>query len=212
MRIPTATHEPPPPASPKPRRSYPACRTSFPFRSRHRRGPGSASLFRANRMCARARVRVGAVRAPDCAREPSARRTSPVRSSGIFSHRCEAGDEAARGCRFLPSHTTTVLQGSSPHKELFQNQEQNSACGRERQRAVGVRAPPRAPSSGDGLVRLALRRRGYAGFASVSKWSKWWCSVQSSADRSIWIVMWWMPNSSDAILRSRRSRGSSGSG
>ena len=38
------------------------------FRSRRRRHACGASLFRAYRMCARARVRAGAVRAPDCAR------------------------------------------------------------------------------------------------------------------------------------------------
>ena len=50
----------------------------------------------------------------------SAGRTSPVRSVGVFSRRREAGDEAARGCRLLLSHPTTVLQGSSRYKELIQ--------------------------------------------------------------------------------------------
>ena len=45
---------------------------------------GEATLFRAYRMCARARVCAGAVRAPDCARGANAGRTSPVRSVGVF--------------------------------------------------------------------------------------------------------------------------------
>ena len=56
-----------------------------------------------------------------CAREPGAGRTSPVRSVGVFSRRREAGDEAASGCRFLLTHLTTILQGSSPYRELFHN-------------------------------------------------------------------------------------------
>ena len=39
----------------------------------------------------------------------------------VFSRRREAGDGAARGCRFLLSHPTTVLQGSSLYRELFHN-------------------------------------------------------------------------------------------
>ena len=45
----------------------------------------------------------------------SVERTSPVRSYGSFSRRCEA----ASGCRFL-SHSTTDFTGSSLYKELFQ--------------------------------------------------------------------------------------------
>ena len=56
-----------------------------------------------------------------CAREPGAGRTSPVRSVGVFSRRREAGDEAARGCRFLLTHLTTISQGSSLYRELFHN-------------------------------------------------------------------------------------------
>ena len=91
------------------------------FRPRRRRLACGATLFRAYRRCARARVCAGAVRAPDCAREPDAGRTSPVRSVGGFSRRREVRDEAARGCRFLLTHLTTVLQGSSPYGELFHN-------------------------------------------------------------------------------------------
>ena len=77
---------------------------------------------RVSHACAPAR-RAGAVRAPDCARASHvlAGRTSPVRSVGVFSRRREAGDEAARGCRLLLSHSTTILQRSSPFRELFHN-------------------------------------------------------------------------------------------
>ena len=102
---------PSPTASPK-RRMSPSCMSSLhrvSLRSRRRRLACGATLFRAYRAGARARVCAGAVRAPDCAREPCAGRTSPVRSVGGFSHRCKAGDEAASGCRFLLSHLTTDL-------------------------------------------------------------------------------------------------------
>ena len=102
---------PSPTASPK-RRMSPSCMSSLhrvSLRSRRRRLACGATLFRAYRAGARARVRAGAVRAPDCAREPCAGRTSPVRSVGGFSRRCKAGDEAASGCRFLLSHLTTDL-------------------------------------------------------------------------------------------------------
>ena len=79
----SAAPRPSAPASPKLR--APASCMSFlhrvPFRSCRRRFPGSATLFRAYRMCARARLsRRRAYRAPDCAREPNAGRTPPVRS------------------------------------------------------------------------------------------------------------------------------------
>ena len=118
----SAAPRPSPPASPKRRSPNPACRSSIVFRSiRAAAGLPAARPFFARIAWARARVRAGAVRAPDCAREPSAGRTSPVRSVGFFSRRREAGDGAARGCRFLLSHPTTVLQGSSPYRELFHN-------------------------------------------------------------------------------------------
>ena len=63
------TH-PPPPTSSEVRLS-PSCMSfvhRVSFRLHRRRLPGGASLFRAYRMCARARVSAGAVRAPDCAR------------------------------------------------------------------------------------------------------------------------------------------------
>ena len=124
---------PSPPASPK-RRPSASCMSfllPLPFRSRRRRLACGASLFRAYRMCAPARVRAGAVCAPDCAREPSAGRTSPVRSVGGFSHRREAGDEAASGCRFLLTHLTTDFTGVKPFtRNYFIIQEQSSASGR----------------------------------------------------------------------------------
>ena len=78
-----------------------------------------AALFRAYRMCPRAPVGAGAVRAPDCAREPGARHTSPVRSVGDFLRRRETGDEAASGCRFVLSHSTMVFSGSSPLRRII---------------------------------------------------------------------------------------------
>ena len=71
---------------------------------------GEASLFRAYRMCARARVsRRRAYRAPDCARGQTQGARLPSVPLGFFSHRCEAEGEAARGCRFLLSHPTTDI-------------------------------------------------------------------------------------------------------
>ena len=83
---------------------------------------GGSALFRAYRTCARARVCAGAVRAPDCAHTSQAQGARlPSVPVGLFSRRREAGHGAARGCRFLLSHPTTVLQGSSPYRELFHN-------------------------------------------------------------------------------------------
>ena len=109
----SAAPRPSAPASPKLR--APASCMSFlhpvPFRSCRRRFPGSATLFRAYRMCARARVsRRRAYRAPDCAREPNAGRTPPVRSQhrnalpslpGIE----KAAPEAASSRLFVSYHT-----------------------------------------------------------------------------------------------------------
>ena len=83
-------------------------------------GLRAARPFFARIACARVRAsRAGAVRAPDCAREPSARHTSPVRSVGDFSRRRETGDEAASGCRSLVSHSTMDFSGSSPLRGII---------------------------------------------------------------------------------------------
>ena len=99
---------PSPPASPK-RRMSPSCMSSLhrvSLRSRRRRLACGASLFRAYRMRARARVCAGAVRAPDCAREPGAGRTSPVRSVGGFfapvQRETKRPPDAASSCPILP--------------------------------------------------------------------------------------------------------------
>ena len=68
------------------------------FRLRRRRPACGATLFRAVRMCACARVRAGAVRAPDCAR---ARRRAHVSRPFRWGFFVPARDEAASGCRFL---------------------------------------------------------------------------------------------------------------
>ena len=92
-------------------------RSSFPLPACLRRGPFS---FRAYRVCPRAPVGAGAVRAPDCAREPGARRTSPVRSVGLFSRRRETGDEATSGCRSLVTYLTMDFQDQAPGEEIIQ--------------------------------------------------------------------------------------------
>ncbi len=61
--------------------------------------PASGTLLRAYRARLSARIRAGAVRAPDCARarkDPGAGRTSPVRFSGVFSRRRASGGERPR--------------------------------------------------------------------------------------------------------------------
>ena len=79
----------------------------LPFRSRCRRLACGTTLFRAYRMCARACVCAGAVRAPDCAREPCAGRTCPVRSVGVFfrtgaRRETKRPPDAASSCLILP--------------------------------------------------------------------------------------------------------------
>ena len=92
-----------------------------PLRSRRRRLAGRRVPFsRVSHVLARAFAPARFARLIARGRA-SAGRTSPVRYIGDFSHRCDAGDEPASGCRFLLSHLTTVLQGSSPYQELFQN-------------------------------------------------------------------------------------------
>ncbi len=78
--------------APPPGRGGVGCGHLVSFRS-GRAGRGGASLFRAYRARARARLCAGAVRAPDCARE-TARRTSPVGSAGVFSDPGEAAPDA----------------------------------------------------------------------------------------------------------------------
>ena len=114
---------------------FPLHRSSLPlpFRSvRSAAGLPAARPFFARIACARVRAFAPARFARLIAREPSAGRTSPVRSVGGFSHRCEAGDEAASGCRFLLSHPTTDSTGSSHFENYFIIREQSSASGRRR--------------------------------------------------------------------------------
>ena len=124
-----AALRPSPPASPTlcPSASCMSLLHRVSFRPRRRRLACGASLFRAYRMGARARLSCRrAYRAPDCAREtPAQGARLPSVPLGFFSHRCEAGGEAASGCRFLLTHLTTVLQGSSPYRELFHNSRTN---------------------------------------------------------------------------------------
>ena len=89
-----------------PRRSaarlHPAYRSSIAFRSaRAAAGLPAARPFFARIACARAPAFAPARFARLIARANDAGRTSPVRSVGGFSRRCEARDEAASGCRFL---------------------------------------------------------------------------------------------------------------
>ena len=102
----------------RPRRSsvrlHPACRSFILFRSVHAAVgfPAARPYFRAYRMCARARVsRRRAYRAPDCAREPNAGRTSPARSQHRFALLSppgieKAAPEAAASSRLFVSYHT----------------------------------------------------------------------------------------------------------
>ena len=93
-------------------RLHSTCRSSIafrstPFRSRRRRLACGGSLFRAYRMCARTCVRVGAVRAPDCARASQAQ-GARLPSVSQQSFRTGAKQEtkqpadAASSCPILP--------------------------------------------------------------------------------------------------------------
>ena len=140
--------------SPPPRRSsarlHPACRSSIVFRSRRRRFPGSATPFRAYRMCACVRSAPARLCAPDCAREPNAGRTPPVRSQhrnalpslpGIE----KAAPEAASSRLFVFYHTFPSVKPPAERSVSRDNPELHwgRACRPERD---GSAAPPR-PSS-----------------------------------------------------------------
>ena len=104
--------------------------TFHPFRSSRRRPACGGSLFRAYRMCSRARVRAGAVCAPDCAREANAGRTSPVRSVGaFFAPARRAGrsgpTDTAWPCLILPQ----IFQCQALFRNYFKTGERITASG-----------------------------------------------------------------------------------
>ena len=110
-------------ATPVSARLHPAYRSSIAFRSvRAAAGLPAARPCFARIACAHAPAFAPARFARLIARASHAQ-GAPVLSVpfGFFSHRCKAGDEAASGCRFVLSHPTTVLQMSSPYRELFHN-------------------------------------------------------------------------------------------
>ena len=103
--------QPSPRSSPRPRDPcvclHPAHRAlisfrSLSFRSSFRRPRCGGTLIRAYRAPACAPVGAGAVRAPDCAcaRETTARRTSPMSSRGIFLRRRRRGRRGADAASF----------------------------------------------------------------------------------------------------------------
>ena len=86
-------------------------------------GLRAARPFFARIACARGRAfRAGAVRAPDCAREPGARHTYPVRSVGAFFRagakpETKRPPDAASSCLILP----WFFQGQALFRNYFSN-------------------------------------------------------------------------------------------
>ena len=133
-------------------RPDPACRFSIRLCSVRAAGLPAATLFRAYRTGPRTRVGAGAVRAPDCAREPGAGRTSPVRSVGVFSHRCEAGSEAAPRMPLPPDLSYHRYFEVKPLGRIyFKSSEQNAVTGRRRR---GVSCDVMRPSAPDACPSL----------------------------------------------------------
>ena len=154
-------HDPPlPQGGPRLRRSA-SCMPflhSVSFRLRRRRPACGAALFRAYRMGARARVCAGAVRAPDCAREPSAGRTSPVRSVGVFragaKQETKRPADAASSCPILSRfYRSQAFTGN-----YFIFNEQNIASGRRHRGMSWDVTVPRLP--GPHRVLLPHEKKG----------------------------------------------------
>ena len=128
------------------------------FRSRRPRFPGKRPFF-ARIACAPAPAFAPARFARLIARaRANARRTSPVRSVGVFSHRREAEGETARGRRFLLSHPTTDSTGSSPFGNYFINDERRAASG-HRPFLSAAAISPHSPRERPGERRQAKRGR-----------------------------------------------------
>ena len=125
---------PSPLASPK-RRPSASC-ISFlhrvSFRSRRHRLACGAALFRAYRMCACARVRAGAVRAPDCARERRRAHFSRPFRWGFFA---PVRGKRRSGLR-MPLPPCLILprfyRGQAPTGNYFIFHERIAASGRKR--------------------------------------------------------------------------------
>ena len=155
---------PSPPALPK-RRPSASC-ISFllplPFRSRRRRLACGASLFRAYRMCAPARVCAGAVRAPDCAREPAQGARLPSVPLGFFRagarRETKRPPDAASSCPILPR----FYRGQALIGNYFIIRERIAIA------APPLRSPPGAALSSRSLPRTPIRGPAPA----VSAWRK----------------------------------------
>ena len=128
------------------------------FRSRRRRLACGAALFRAYRMCARARVCAGAVRAPDCARAKRRAHVSRPFRWGFFApvrgKRTKRHPDAASSCLILPR----FCRGQALTGNYFIIRERIAAADR------GPDAPVRAQfdpdeSTGDGRIAAGLVSR-----------------------------------------------------